>query len=154
MTIIQTQETFPASHFVQTADPLSPCRSLHGHTWKVVVNIKGIVQKDGMVIDFRHIKSIIKQMDHKTLVPEHLIQLYDQDNPRHLWENYLIVTDYASYSIPKKDVYTLLIESVTAENLAKYFLKKIKKETMIYKRISVTVYESENSFAEEIESCQ
>ena len=141
---IRTQESFPASHFVQTADEKSPCRRLHGHTWTVIVTVEGTVAEDGMVIDFRHIKAIIKQLDHKTLIPDKLIMLSD---PAYI-KNYLIDTGYNVYSIPKVDVCPLTIDSITAENLAEYFLKAIQEETFIGNEITVQVYESENSSAE------
>lgn len=150
MTTIQTQETFPAAHFVQTADSDSSCRNLHGHTWKVIVNIEGKVQNDGMLIDFRHIKEIIKQLDHKTLIPE----ILDIEEDVYISKNWIITTDYNLYSIPKEDIVILPIDAVTAENLAKYFMKKIKEHLEIGCLVTVTVYESENSFAEEVEICE
>jgi 6-pyruvoyltetrahydropterin/6-carboxytetrahydropterin synthase len=150
MTTIQTQETFPAAHFVQTADKASSCRNLHGHTWKVIVNIEGKVQKDGMLIDFRHIKGIIKLLDHKTLIPE----ILDPEEDAYISKNWVITTDYNLYSIPKSDVIILPIDAVTAENLAKYFMKKITEHLECGCLVTVTVYESENSFAEETQLCE
>ena len=142
---IKTQESFPAAHFVQTADEDSPCRRLHGHTWKVIVEIEGQVQPDGMVIDFRDIKTLIKQLDHKTLLPGEDEDVYFQE----LGNNYMItVGDTKIYSIPTEDCKILPIKAVTAENLAEYFLKVMTEDFFVGNEITVQVWESENSFAE------
>ncbi len=141
---IRTQESFPAAHFVQTAAEDSPCRRLHGHTWKVIVEIEGPTQPDGMVVDFRDIKALIKQLDHKTLIPEKLGH-YSEGRRQ---ENCLVDTGYAVYSIPKEDIKLLPIKAVTAENLADYFLKAMMEDFFVGNEITVQVWESENSYAE------
>lgn len=140
---IRTQESFPASHFVQTADKDSPCRRLHGHTWKVIVEIQGKIEPNGMVVDFRDIKTLIKQLDHMTLVPKHLT-IVDMHNSN----NWSIYTGYNVLSIPKSDCFLLSIKAVTAENLANYFLKIMMEEMFVGNEITVQVWESENSYAE------
>ena len=42
------------------------CSQLHGHTWTIEVNIYGETH-DGMIVDFREIKKIIHNYDHKNL---------------------------------------------------------------------------------------
>jgi len=48
------------------------CSQLHGHTWKLVVSVKGSVNKEGMVVDFLDIKKqveerVISKLDHSYL---------------------------------------------------------------------------------------
>jgi len=47
----------------------SKCNNLHGHNWEIVVYCKAEkLNKNGMVIDFTHIKDkIYKPLDHKNL---------------------------------------------------------------------------------------
>lgn len=47
----------------------SKCENLHGHNWKITVWCRSkTLNEDGMVIDFSHIKQIIKnKLDHKNL---------------------------------------------------------------------------------------
>lgn len=44
------------------------CRNIHGHSYKMVLEIEGKVQKNGMIIDFydlgKIVKPIIKNYDH------------------------------------------------------------------------------------------
>ncbi len=63
--------TFDAAHYVLD-DKGSPCEEPHGHTYKLRVVVEGEVGEDGMVVDFREIKSIVgevvlSELDHKDL---------------------------------------------------------------------------------------
>lgn len=41
------------------------CCNLHGHTWKVTVDIEGpVIKETGMVINFNEIKNVVDQFDH------------------------------------------------------------------------------------------
>ena len=47
----------------------SKCENLHGHNWIIVVWCRSnVLNQDGMVVDFSHIKKQIQdKLDHKTL---------------------------------------------------------------------------------------
>lgn len=46
----------------------SPCRSIHGHNWKITVYCKSDkLNGEGMVVDFKDIKMVVNGMDHKHL---------------------------------------------------------------------------------------
>ena len=48
----------------------SACNQLHGHTYKVEIELEGPVDQNGMVIDFQNLKEIInsnESFDHKYL---------------------------------------------------------------------------------------
>lgn len=47
----------------------SKCTQLHGHNWRITVYCKSqVLNADGMVCDFTHIKNIISgKMDHRNL---------------------------------------------------------------------------------------
>jgi 6-pyruvoyltetrahydropterin/6-carboxytetrahydropterin synthase len=116
--LIQTEKSIAIAHFVQTADEESPCRRLHGHNLKVVVTVNGRVKNDGMVVDFRHIKEIINQLDHKTIVPGSLI-VSEEDGLLY------ISTGYSKLALPINDMKVLSLHYV-----------------------SVQIFESDKSFAE------
>ena len=43
----------------------SPCQHLHGHNWIITVHVEGkYLDNNGMLIDFKHIKEIVNQLDH------------------------------------------------------------------------------------------
>lgn len=59
---------FSAAHRL-TLNYESQCSNLHGHNWRVTVECRSKeVDKNGMVVDFSHIKRMIKErVDHKML---------------------------------------------------------------------------------------
>lgn len=66
-TVVKRME-ISASHSLSLSYP-SKCENLHGHNWIVTVYCKSeTLNQDGMVIDFSHIKRLVKdRMDHKNL---------------------------------------------------------------------------------------
>ena len=113
---------FAASHQLHGYE--GPCRVLHGHTWKVRVEVEtGQIDKIGISFDFKQLKSVtqsvIQRLDHHHIND---IPPFDKVNP-------------------------------TAENLSKYIYEEVKKQLPRAIRISqVTVWESANyavSYSEE-----
>ena len=76
-----------------------PCKKMHGHNWKVEVEITGDkLDKIGMVIDFKEIRKatnlIVDELDHEFL---NNLEPFSEDNP-------------------------------TAENIARYIFTKLSEE--------------------------
>lgn len=66
--IICKEFTFDAAHKLN--DYIGKCANLHGHTYKLQICIKGKIQKNGLVMDFSDIKSVVTtkvldKLDHK-----------------------------------------------------------------------------------------
>lgn len=64
--------TFDSAHF--TGGMTEKCKNLHGHTFRVDVEVEGEVdERSGMVLDFTVVKNCVKEVlegwDHKLLVP-------------------------------------------------------------------------------------
>lgn len=57
-----------AAHYLKL-DYRSKCENLHGHNWIIVVSCKSeTLDENGMVVDFTHIKKVVKDnLDHKCL---------------------------------------------------------------------------------------
>jgi len=59
-------QTFSAAH--KLPNYVGNCANLHGHTWKAIIEIDAEIDPDtGMVVDYRKIKEIVNQLDHKYL---------------------------------------------------------------------------------------
>lgn len=62
---IAKEFTFDAAHSLPNSD--GPCQRLHGHTYRVQVIARGLVQpigsgpEEGMVLDFARIKAVFKR---------------------------------------------------------------------------------------------
>ena len=62
---------FCAGHFITLNDTL--CEPVHGHNWTVAVEVDGIPDAHGMVVDFIHLRDtltgIVARLDHRMLLP-------------------------------------------------------------------------------------
>lgn len=114
------------------------CRHLHGHSYKIVVELEGEPDANGFVIDFNEIKKrinpYIDELDHTTIISQNDVELkkvFDEKGWR----------------------YSLMPVDSTAENLCKYFLDRILEEHMIFlksigiRSIGVKVFETKTSYA-------
>lgn len=138
--------TFSCAHFVIGENFYEP---LHGHNYKILINVYGTQGKDNMVIDFHDIKKILKpfidSLDHYVLVPSNnkFLEITEKD------EQVIIKIPHLDkeYELPKSDVVLLPIENTTVEEISHYFVKllaqseEIKRENI--SQVTVTVYEYE-----------
>jgi len=129
---IVTSAKFEAAHRLSFYD--GKCNRLHGHNWKVDLDMTGkLLPDESILFDFTHLKKIADEFDHKILV-------LDSEENRRILEN-----------IPDDWIVRLSIEP-TAENLARLIRDKIKQA--LGDKISritlmlVKVWESDHSYAE------
>jgi len=61
------ERTICASHRLTNVDTDHQCSSMHGHNYKVEVEIIGELGDDGFLIEFDEIKAVIDQYDHGNL---------------------------------------------------------------------------------------
>ena len=64
---LKVQHFFDASHQLPDSEHLitKACARLHGHTYKVIVEVDGLNTRGGMVVDFKAIKNIIDILVHQ-----------------------------------------------------------------------------------------
>lgn len=118
MFILKVIKTFSAAHNLR--DYKGKCEKLHGHNWKVEVEVQGKkLGKSGMLIDFHELKGIIAEelafLDHTYL---NEVPPFDKINP-------------------------------TSENLAEYLYHEIGADLakQYAKIVRVTVWESDTACA-------
>lgn len=68
--LISKEFTFDSAHYL--TDYHGKCEKLHGHTYRLRVTVSGRVAKNGMVVDFCDLKSLVKKivvdkLDHASL---------------------------------------------------------------------------------------
>jgi 6-pyruvoyltetrahydropterin/6-carboxytetrahydropterin synthase len=111
------------------------CKNIHGHSYKMIVEIEGEVNSDGMVIDYYELKKIVdpivQNMDHAFLVykeDKEIIEFLQKMNSK------MVIVDFQS----------------TVENICEYFLKEITKTKFPgnVNKIAVRIYETEDDYAE------
>ena len=77
-----TECTISAAHHLPNYS--GKCKAVHGHSWKIVVEIEGEVNEEtGMVLDFVKVKEVINKYDHTDLnnflenpTAENLVELF------------------------------------------------------------------------------
>ncbi|MBI1932241.1 MAG: 6-carboxytetrahydropterin synthase [Ignavibacteriales bacterium] len=112
------------------------CHNLHGHSYKLIVEFSGEINNEGMVLDYFDVKDIVgplvEELDHTIIISDQDSELID--------------------AIQKlKSAHVIVNFESTAENLCKYFLKKISEKKLAdnVTIIKVRVCETENTYAED-----
>lgn len=114
----------------------SKCRNIHGHSYKMLVELIGDIDKQGMVLDYYDVKEKIQphvdELDHSCMVKSDdakFLKAVKELDSKH------VIVDFHS----------------TAENICLYFLDKIKNSGLpdSIKHIKVRIYETETTYAED-----
>ncbi|MBL7996490.1 6-carboxytetrahydropterin synthase [bacterium] len=118
----------------------SGCQNIHGHSYRMFVEIEGTPGPNGMLMDYGDMKSLVKpivdELDHAFLC----------SNDDEMMKPFLKTSGLKAVYV---DFFT------TAENLSFYFVKKIKKKLVPYKNIialKVRIQETTSSYAETVET--
>ncbi|HOX54017.1 MAG: 6-carboxytetrahydropterin synthase QueD [Candidatus Omnitrophica bacterium] len=117
---VRVESNFSSAHRLRGYK--GKCEELHGHNWKVEAFIQSEnLDKIGMVVDFHHLKNLLKsvlnKLDHKFLND---VDYFKKVNP-------------------------------TSENIAKYIYDQLRSKDKKLGLTKVTVWESDTSYASYIE---
>lgn len=122
---------FSAGHFVPRH---KKCERMHGHIYAINAMIVGEQDEDGMVLDFLKIKKTLKkfaqELDHRVILPGNsdFVKVEVGDDVQ------VKVSD-KRYVFPLTDVVILDTPNTSAEELAKYILKRFLNEAELNDRI-------------------
>jgi 6-pyruvoyltetrahydropterin/6-carboxytetrahydropterin synthase len=112
------------------------CKNIHGHSYKMIVEFEGELDKNQMVIDYYYVEKIvnpvIEKLDHAFMVNA------DDKN----------VLEFLEKMKSKKVVVNF---NSTAENICSYLLSEIRKCSLPsnISSVKVRVYETQFDYAEE-----
>jgi len=140
MTLISKEYHFCAAHRIEGHPK---CGRLHGHNYRVVVELEGEIQEDGMVMDYGILDVIVKPLvdtwDHRYLVSESNVRANDP---------------YIEPAVALGHAVVLPVEASTAELLAYALACAIRvhlgSDGVVYtniRRIRVVIYETPKSMA-------
>ena len=130
MYIVKTEDSFDSAHFLARYN--GKCRNIHGHRWRVVIEIAGENLDNGMVVDFTDIKAALKaltdNLDHSLVMEKDTLKS----------QTYECLVD---------EGFRIMIMDFrpTAENFAKYFFDEIKNKGFNIR--AAEVYETPNNCA-------
>jgi 6-pyruvoyltetrahydropterin/6-carboxytetrahydropterin synthase len=112
------------------------CKNLHGHSYKLRIELEGELNSSGIVVDYYDIDKIVQpilsKLDHSFLAckdDKELITALEKLNSKH------VIINFPS----------------TAENICKYILGEVCKFSFTnnVKKVSLRVYETTDTYAEE-----
>ncbi len=114
---------FSASHISTYGDLME---GQHGHNYQLSIEIRGPLDEDGLVIDFRVVKQILKSikdtLNHRTLVPGRHSRLSIECSEK---STRIRFAD-EKLELPTRDVVLLGVANVTSELLAFHVFESIR----------------------------
>jgi 6-pyruvoyltetrahydropterin/6-carboxytetrahydropterin synthase len=117
---------FSAAHFISYRD--EGCEALHGHDYKVSVEISGLKDADGIVMDFVAVEGILRRilglLDHKTILPAGSRRFRIEECRAGL----RVILGPKEWVFPREDCALLPIANSTAEELAGWLAGRLLEE--------------------------
>jgi 6-pyruvoyltetrahydropterin/6-carboxytetrahydropterin synthase len=116
---------FCAGHFITFAG--NQCERIHGHNWRVAVEIEGDLDVNEYVFDFIALRDqtagIVRELDHRMLLPgtSRLIRLEDSG------PNWLVRFEERYWSFPKDECVVLPVANTTTERIAEYLCDRLRR---------------------------
>ena len=114
---------FSSGHFITWGG--GQCERLHGHNYRVAVEVEDDLGGNQYVFDFIALlgltRSLVGELDHRMLLParSHLIRV-EPDGP-----NWLVRFEARRWSFPQDECVVLPLPNTTAELLADYLLGRL-----------------------------
>lgn len=133
---VSKEFSFDMAHILDGHD--GKCRNLHGHTYKLQVEVSGDLYqqgpKKGMVMDFADLKDIVKTL---ILEPMDHAFIYDTSSERECRIAALLnELDSKTFGMPNR---------TTAEEMARFIFNRLKSELPLS---AVRLWETPTSFCE------
>lgn len=112
------------------------CKNIHGHSYRMIVELKGEVNEGGMVMDYFDLKKVVNPIVEKL---DHAFMVYEKDEE--------IVRFLESVNSKK----IIVNFQSTVENICRYILGEIKKQNLPsnVNKVKVRIFESIDDYAEE-----
>jgi 6-pyruvoyltetrahydropterin/6-carboxytetrahydropterin synthase len=112
------------------------CKNIHGHSYKMIVELEGELNEQGMIMDYYDLKKIVapvlEELDHAFMVYEKDVEII------HFLE-----------SMKSKKV--IVGFQSTVENICRHILNEIKNQKLpsTVGKLKVRIFESVDDYAEE-----
>jgi 6-pyruvoyltetrahydropterin/6-carboxytetrahydropterin synthase len=116
---------FSAAHFLIFPD--GSAERLHGHNYRVFVEVEAALSPHGLVIDFKTIKPVVRELcdrlDEHWIVPGEHAELRWSERA-----DGVVEVRYRDryYAAPREDVLVLPINNSSSENLASWFGRELR----------------------------
>jgi 6-pyruvoyltetrahydropterin/6-carboxytetrahydropterin synthase len=115
--IAKAEHVFSAAHFITIA---GHCERLHGHNYRVAVEIAGRLDADQLVVDFLAVRELLseicRELDHFVLLPTEHPEIHVVEASSEVTASF----DDRRWVFPRGDCRLLPVANTTAELLAAY----------------------------------
>jgi 6-pyruvoyltetrahydropterin/6-carboxytetrahydropterin synthase len=115
---------FSAGHFI-TYDG-DHCERIHGHNYRVTVEVEGELNRDHYVLDFIALRdmtrALVDELDHRMLLPGESPLIAVEDDGTNWTARY----KERRWSFPKEECVVLPVANTTAELLADYLASRLR----------------------------
>jgi 6-pyruvoyltetrahydropterin/6-carboxytetrahydropterin synthase len=121
--IAKAEHVFSAAHFITFA---GHCERLHGHNYRVAVEIFGPLDADHLVVDFLAVRDELRtlclELDHYTLLPTEHTEIQIVEANAHVTATF----KDRHWVFPSGDCRLLPLANTTAELLAAYLGRRLQ----------------------------
>ena len=143
---------FSAAHFLIFPD--GSCERLHGHNYRVTVEIEARLSRHGLVLDFKQVKPVVRELvgelDEHWLIPGEHHELTCELSPGAGDAEGVAQVRYRdrAYTAPAHDVVVLPINNTSSENLASWVGRELRArlarrfDDVLVRRLRVAVEET------------
>ena len=118
---------FSAAHFITLGD--GSCESLHGHDYRVAVEVEGPLDDNQCVIDFcllgRHTAEVLARLDHHTLLPDGNGAIQISAGAEQIEAQIEARFDGRCWQFPKDDCVVLPVANTTSEAIARHVAEEL-----------------------------
>jgi 6-pyruvoyltetrahydropterin/6-carboxytetrahydropterin synthase len=115
---------FSAAHFITFNGNI--CERLHGHNWRVAVEIAGTLDENHYVFDFIALRdamqAIVNRLDHRVLLPTKHLAIKVTQTDREVEATF----EDRRWVFPTEDCLLMPIENTTAELIARWIADELK----------------------------
>jgi 6-pyruvoyltetrahydropterin/6-carboxytetrahydropterin synthase len=120
--VAKSEHLFSAAHFITIGDH---CERLHGHNYRVAVEVAGPLDENQLVVDFLllrdKLRTLVAELDHYMLLPtEHPQLRVTEEN-----DEVVAALHGRRWIFPRGDCRLLPVANTTAELLASYLGKRL-----------------------------
>ena len=114
---------FSAGHFITFGGDI--CERLHGHNYRVQVEVDGPLDENHYVVDFialrDALKAITSDLDHRMMLPTEHLEIQVQADEREV----VVTFEDRRWVFPRCDCVLLPLPNTTAELLARYIGRRL-----------------------------
>lgn len=115
---------FSAAHFITFNGNI--CERLHGHNWRVAVELAGPLDENHYVFDFIALRDalqkIVGRLDHRVLLPTKHAAIRVTESEREVEASF----EDRRWVFPSEDCLLLPVENTTAELIARWIAEELK----------------------------